>query len=115
MSSLGCGGGGGGGSTAVAQGNNTDGTALNGTNSVTLRWNSPTSNANGSILSDLAGYKIQYGPGTGSQNLTHSVNIGNYTSATVNNLSSGYWCFTVTAYDTSGNESLPSPEACKTI
>jgi hypothetical protein len=110
---FGCGGGDN--SASVAQGSNTDESSSTGTGSVTLQWNAPNTNANGSTLTDLAGYKIYYGLGSGQQNRTKSVDIGNYTSASVSNLSTGDWCFVVSAYDTSGNESSPSPEACKTI
>jgi hypothetical protein len=103
------------GSIGILQGSNADESASVGTGTVTLHWNAPNTNSNGSTLTDLAGYKVYYGPGSGQQNRTKSVDIGNYTSASVSNLSTGNWCFVVSAYDTSGNESLPSPEVCKTI
>lgn len=78
------------------------------TSSVTLEWDAPTSNADGSPLNDLAGYKVYYG--NSSTNYTNSVDIGNFTSATINDLSSGTWYFAVTAYDASGNESSYSNE-----
>jgi hypothetical protein len=102
-------------SAGVSHGSNTDESASVGTGTVTLHWNAPNTNSNGSTLTDLAGYRVSYGPGSGQQNRTKSVDIGNYTSASVSNLSTGDWCFVVSAYDTSGNESLPSPEVCKTI
>jgi len=82
-------------------------------NSVTLVWDNPDGNSDGSDLNDLAGYKIYYG--TSSGNYTQSIDVGNITSAAISNLSSGTWCFATTAYDTSGNESDYSNEACKTI
>jgi hypothetical protein len=116
LSPFGCGGGGDNSSSAGSTyGGNTDEPASAGTGTVTLHWNAPNTNSNGSTLTDLAGYKVSYGPGSGQQNRTRSVDIGNYTSASVSNLSTGNWCFVVSAYDTSGNESLPSPEVCKTI
>lgn len=81
--------------------------------SVTLSWAAPTSDANGSILNDLAGYRIHYG--TGSMNYTQSVDAGNFTTVVINSLSPGTWCFTVTAYDTSGNESNYSQELCTAL
>jgi hypothetical protein len=81
--------------------------------SVTLSWAAPTSDENGSALNDLAGYKIYYG--TASMNYTQSVDAGNFTSTVIDNLSPGTWCFTVTAYDTSGNESNFSQELCTTL
>jgi len=81
--------------------------------SVTLAWDKPDSNSDGSDLNDLAGYKVYYG--TSSNNYTQSIDIGNTTSAVISNLSSGTWCFATTAYDSAGNESGYSNEACKTI
>ena len=81
--------------------------------SVTLSWAAPTSDANGSVLNDLAGYRIYYG--TDSMNYTQSIDAGNFTGTVINNLSPGTWCFTVTAYDASGNESNYSQELCKTL
>jgi hypothetical protein len=82
-------------------------------NSVTLAWDKPDSNNDGSDLNDLAGYKIYYG--TSSNNYTQSINVGNITSAVISNLSSGTWCFATTAYDNAGNESGYSNEECKTL
>jgi len=82
-------------------------------NSVTLSWDSPTSNSDGSDLNDLAGYKIYYG--TSPNTYTQSINVGNITSAVISSLSPGTWCFATTAYDTAGNESGYSNEACKTV
>lgn len=83
------------------------------TGSVTLSWEAPASNSDGSELNDLAGYKIYYG--SSSSNYTNSVDVGNYTSASISSLSSGSWCFATTAYDSSGNESAYSNETCTTI
>ncbi|MEW6600744.1 MAG: fibronectin type III domain-containing protein [Nitrospirota bacterium] len=81
--------------------------------SVTISWNSPQSNSDGTALNDLAGYKIYYG--TSSNVYTQSVDVGNITSAVISSLTSGNWCFATTAYDTAGNESNYSNEVCKTI
>jgi len=82
-------------------------------NSTTLAWDASTTNADGTPLTDLAGYKVYYGNSSGSY--TVSVDVGNLTGAIISNLESGIWCFAVTAYDTSGNESEYSDEACKTV
>ena len=58
---------------------------------------------------DLAGYKIHYGPNSG--NYTNSINVGNNIIYTVDNLTEGQrYYFAVTAYDNSGNESDYSQE-----
>ena len=101
FSLLGCGGGGGGSSGSGSVG------------SATLTWNAPTTNADGSPLTDLAGYKIYYG--TSSGNYSVSVDVRNVTTYTVDSLSSGKYYFAVTAYDTSNNESGYSNEVSKQI
>ena len=59
--------------------------------------------------SDLAGYKLYYGPE--SSNYTKTIDVGDTTAYQVNNLTVGEtYFFVVTAYDSSGNESAPSTE-----
>lgn len=82
-------------------------------NSTTLTWDASTTNADGTPLTDLAGYKVYFGNSSGSY--TVSVDIGNLTGVIISNLEPGTWCFAVTAYDTSGNESEYSDEACKMV
>ena len=82
------------------------------TGSASVSWAAPTSNADGTPLLDLAGYRVLWGTASGvyTQSLTTSA-----TTATVPNLAAGKWFFVVKAIDTSGNESAPSIEASKTI
>ena len=80
----------------------------------TLSWDDPTTNADGTPLTDLAGYKVYYGNFSG--NYSQNMNVDNVTTYTVNNLTDGLtYYFAVTAYDTSGNESGYSNELSKTI
>ncbi len=82
--------------------------------SVTLSWEAPATNEDGTPLNDLAGYKIYYG--TSSRNYSFYINVGNVNSYTVYNLTEGVtYYFAVTAYDVSGNESKFSNEVSKTI
>ncbi len=83
------------------------------TGSATLSWNAPTTNTDGTPLTDLAGYKVHMG--TSSGNYTTVVDIGNVTTYAVSNLAPGTYYFVVTAYDSSSNESNFSNEASKTI
>ncbi len=81
--------------------------------SVTLNWSAPKSNADGTSLTDLKGYIVYYGP---SHNIhAHSVDVGDLPGSSFSGLSSGTWCFTVTAYDVAGNESNYSAVECTTI
>ena len=73
---------------------------------VTLSWSSNTE-------PDLGGYKVYYG--AASHTYGNPVVIGLQTSYTVTGLSNGTYYFSVTAYDTSGNESGFSNEVSKTI
>ena len=84
--------------------------------SATLSWTPPTTNVDSTPLTDLAGFKVYYG--TSSGYYTQSIDINNAAATTyqVNNLTDGTtYYFSVTAYDTSNNESSFSNEACRTI
>jgi hypothetical protein len=86
---------------------------ISGSNSLMLSWTAPTTNEDGSTLDDLVGYKLYYGnqPGQYSQVVT----VGDYTSAEIDNLGSGTYYLSVTAYDIYGNESSFSNEIYHTF
>jgi hypothetical protein len=73
-----------------------------------LQWVPPTENTDGSVLADLAGYKIYYG--TSPSALTQTVTITNpgLTAYTLSNLSPGTWYFVMTSYSAAGVESSMS-------
>jgi len=78
-----------------------------------LSWTAPTTNTDGSTLTDLAGYKVYYGTASGSY--TSSIDVGNTLSYQVLSLTGGVtYYFAITAYDTSMNESAYSTEVIKT-
>ena len=80
---------------------------------VQLTWTAPTTNADGTALTDLAGYRVYYGQTSG--NLTQNVAVGNQTTYPLSGLNGGQlYYFAVTAYDTSGNQSARSNEASAT-
>lgn len=106
----GCGGGGGGSSSGGGSVANTGNIV---TKSITLSWESPATNADGSPIEDLAGFKVYYGKT--SNNYTNYVDVGSLHEATIGNLTPGVWCFSTTAYDYAGNESTPSNEVCTQI
>jgi Putative Ig domain len=70
--------------------------------SVTLNWDAPTTNTDGSPLTDLAGYQIRYG--TAPMSLTQTVRVANagVTTYVVSNLVPGIWYFALSAYNTAG-------------
>jgi hypothetical protein len=79
---------------------------------MTLVWDPPTTNADGTPLTDLAGYKIYYGLASGSY--ATIIPVGNVLTYTVRNLLANViYYFVATALDTSGNESAYSNEVSK--
>ena len=83
--------------------------------SATLSWQPPTSNEDGSALTNLAGFRIAYGRSAASlDELVELANPG-LTSHMITELTSGTWYFAVRAYTTSGAESDLSNLASKTI
>lgn len=83
--------------------------------SVTLSWTPPTANEDGTVLNDLAGYRIYWGTTQGVY--PNSAPIDNPGTATyvLGNLTPSKYYFVATAIDTSGNESTFSVAASKTI
>lgn len=79
----------------------------------TLFWKPPETRIDGSLLDDLAGFKIYFG--TSKLTYTNSIDVKLVTRYTLLNLPKGTWYFAVTAYDSSGNESPFSNELSKTI
>jgi hypothetical protein len=67
-----------------------------------LTWKAPTSNADGSQLTDLSGFLVYYG--TASRNYMNSVDVGTSTSYSINlNAPGATYYFAVKAYDAYGN------------
>jgi hypothetical protein len=83
--------------------------------SASLSWTPPTENADGSVLSNLAGYRIYYG--RNASNLTETVVLTNagLTRYVVDNLSPAKWYFSMTSVNSNGVESDRSGTASKTI
>lgn len=84
------------------------------TASVTLNWGAPTQNTDGTALQDLAGYRIRYGTSQGNLGTTVQVTSG-VNSAQIDNLSSGTWYFSITAYSSAGTESTASNAVSVTL
>jgi hypothetical protein len=76
---------------------------------VQLSWQVPTTNADGTPLTDLVGYKVHYGQG--SKQYDSSIDVGLTSSAALSGLDPAkLYYITVTAYDDAGNESAFSNE-----
>lgn len=98
----------------------------------TLCWDPPTTNVDGTPLTDLGGYKIYYGTSSGNYPMTTDIYLGecvpcggshpecalcaNACTYTVTGLTDGAtYYFVATAYNTSGNESEYSNEVSKLV
>jgi hypothetical protein len=91
------------------------GTSPGSTSSVTLSWEPPTENSNGTPLVNLDGYMVYYGQQAGA--LTNVVNVSNpgLTSYVVQNLSPGTYYFAVASVNSAGVESSLSSVVSTTI
>ena len=81
---------------------------------LTLNWDAPTTNADGTPLTDLAGFKVYHTTTTGSYNAIDVVDVGNVLT-TDRVMPAGSYCFVATAYDASTNESAYSNEVCADV
>ena len=81
----------------------------------TLYWEAPTSNTNGTALTDLSGYRIYYG--ASEDDMIETVQITNVGIQTyvIDDLASGTWYFAVRALSSEGTESPLSEIVSKTI
>jgi hypothetical protein len=80
---------------------------------ISLAWDSPTHSNDGSGLTDLAGFKIYDGNAPG--NYAGVTDVGNVTHFTTDPYQPGTYYFSVTAYDSIGNESDFSNEIVVTV
>jgi hypothetical protein len=83
--------------------------------SATLSWTAPTRSADGSPITNLAGYTIHYGASAGAMNQTIRLDNPKATTYVVRHLGPGTYYFSITAYTTSGEESGFSELVTKTI
>jgi hypothetical protein len=82
---------------------------------VVVEWDVPTTNLDGSSLTDLASYRVVYGQSSGA--LTQVLNVTDRlaTSAQVSGLSAGTWFFAVRAVNQAGQESPLSNIASRMV
>jgi hypothetical protein len=83
--------------------------------SATLSWTPPTRNSDGSPLTNLAGYRVYWGPAAGTYNRSATLNNAGLSSYVVESLAPGTHYFMVTATNSAGRESAPSNVGSKTI
>ena len=82
---------------------------------VTLSWTAPDENTNGTALTNLAGYQINYGTSPTALTQQISINTVGVTNYVVSNLSSGTWYFEIVAVNSAGLQSGPSSVVSTTI
>ena len=83
--------------------------------SARLSWSAPTRNTDGSRLTDLRGYVVEYGTRRDQLNERLDVRGEAVTSAVVEDLGPATWYFGVRAVSTAGIESRLSEVVSKTI
>jgi hypothetical protein len=75
----------------------------------------PLNNSDGSMLTDLAGYRVYYGMDPNRLDQVIDLSVASSVVYTVGNLARGTWYFTISSYTTQGVEGDPSPMVDATI
>jgi hypothetical protein len=86
--------------------------AENAFSAITLHWTAPTTNTDGSPLTNLAGYRLYYGTSSGSY--SHYIPLDDEVTYTFTSLSNGTYYFVVTAINSVGVESYSSNQVSRT-
>lgn len=82
--------------------------------SATFSWSAPTTNTDGTVLTDLAGFRL-YSGSNGVGSLVTSITSPSATSYQLTGLQVGDYSWYLTAYNSSNVESGPSNNATKSI
>jgi len=88
---------------------------LQNSDTVTLSWQAPTENSDGTPLMNLKGYRLHYGPASRSYSETVDIANPGLTTYVVQNLAAGDYYFALTAYNSAGIESVLSGEVSTTV
>ena len=83
--------------------------------SATVSWSAPMKNADGSNISDLAGFRVHYGTAPRTYSTVVPVNDSTETELLIDDLEPGTYFFAVTALDLAHNESALSDEVSKVV
>ena len=86
-----------------------------GSGTATLSWEPPRRNADGSAITDLAGYFIYYGKSPTNLSVTIKIRDPYVTTYTVDRLGPGTYYFCIVAFTATGTKSSVSPTVSKTI
>jgi hypothetical protein len=82
---------------------------------VLLTWTPPTQNTDNSTLTNLAGYRVNWGVTAVALTQTAQINNPGIATYTVTNLTPGAWFFGIRAFTTQGAESAMSNVATRTV
>jgi hypothetical protein len=85
------------------------------TGNAVVTWAPPTTNTDGSAITNLAGYKVVYGTSASALNNVVTVSNPSVSTTQIDNLAPGTWYFAVKAYTTSGTESALSGTGSKIV
>lgn len=85
------------------------------TGSMTINWVAPTTNADGTPLTDLAGFRLLIGTTSGVYSQTVTIPSASTLTYTVTGLPANTYYAVAKAYDTLNIESSPSIEVSKVI
>lgn len=86
-----------------------------GSGAATVNWTVPTTNADGSPLTNLARYNVLYGTSATALTNTRVVNDPTSRGTTISSLAAGTWYFAVRAVNSNGGESASSNVASKVV
>jgi hypothetical protein len=89
--------------------------ACTGPGKATLQWTPPTTNTDGSGLTNLAGYTALYGVSPTALVSTVQINSPSANTYTIENLAAGNWSFSVRARSSGGTESANSNVVSKAV
>lgn len=82
---------------------------------MTLAWQPPTTNTDGTPITDLAGYRIHYGTASADYTQVVSVDNAGLSRYMVDNLPKGKYYFALSAFNSKGVESQLSSEVVETV
>ncbi len=82
----------------------------------TVFWTLPTTNTDGTALTNLKGIRVNYGTSPTALDQIKATDSATATSTVVGDLAPGTWYFVIRAYNTAGVDSAPTaPPATKTV
>jgi hypothetical protein len=83
--------------------------------SITLSWTAPTYNTDGSVLTDLDGYRIYWGTTPGQYPYSVTIDNESVTTYVLENIPVGTYNFVATSFNSAGIESTYSDPVRKVV